>query len=155
MSKVFNALSIALGVIGLYLGLFLGPLNGLLIALVCFIIADYITGVASAIINKKMSSAVGFRGILRKVLILAIVGVANLLDVYVLKAGELLRSMVIFFYIANEGLSILENVTECGLPVPKKVREILAQLRDKNDGGDDNDGQSNDSAGADQGTSEG
>ena len=141
MSKIFNALSLVMAAIGLWLGLFLGPFNGLLIALVCFIVADYITGVASAVINKKMSSAVGFRGILRKVLILAIVGVANLLDVYVLKAGELLRSMVIFFYIANEGLSILENVTECGLPIPKKIREILAQLRDKNDKGED-DGES-------------
>ena len=136
MTKVFNALSVAFAAIGLWLGLFLGPFNGLLIALVCFIVADYVTGVASAIINKRMSSAVGFRGILRKVLILAIVGVANLLDVYVLKSGEMLRAMVIFFYIANEGLSILENATECGLPIPKKVKEILAQLRDKNDGDD-------------------
>lgn len=140
MAKVFNALSLAFAAIGLWLGLFLGPFNGLLIALVCFIVADYVTGVASAIINKRMSSAVGFRGILRKVLILAIVGVANLLDVYVLKSGEMLRAMVIFFYIANEGLSILENATECGLPIPKKVKEILAQLRDKNDGDDDNGG---------------
>lgn len=144
MAKIFNALSIAFATIGLWLGLFLGPFNGLLIALVCFIVADYITGVASAVINKKMSSAVGFRGILRKVLILCIVGVANLLDVYVLKSGEMLRAMVIFFYIANEGLSILENAGECGLPIPKKIKEILAQLRDKNDGGEDN-GQSNDS----------
>ena len=148
MAKIFNALSIAFAAIGLWLGLFLGPFNGLLIALVCFIVADYITGVASAIINKKMSSAVGFKGILRKVLILCIVGVANLLDVYVLKSGEMLRAMVIFFYIANEGLSILENVGECGLPIPKKIKEILAQLRDKNDGGDDN-GQSDDSGKAD------
>ena len=151
MGKFFNALSLVMAAIGLWLGLFLGPFNGLLIALVCFIVADYITGVASAIINKKMSSAVGFKGILRKVLILCIVGVANLLDVYVLKSGEMLRAMVIFFYIANEGLSILENAGECGLPIPKKIKEILAQLRDKNDGGEDN-GQSDDSAGADPGT---
>ena len=154
MGKFFNALSLVMAAIGLWLGLFLGPFNGLLIALVCFIVADYITGVASAIINKKMSSAVGFKGILRKVLILCIVGVANLLDVYVLKSGEMLRAMVIFFYIANEGLSILENAGECGLPIPKKIKEILAQLRDKNDGGEDN-GQSNDSAGADQNTEKG
>lgn len=137
MDKIFNALSLVMAAIGLWLGLFLGPFNGLLIALACFIVADYITGVASAVINKKMSSAVGFRGILRKVLILCIVGVANLLDVYVLKSGEMLRAMVIFFYIANEGLSILENAGECGLPIPKKIREVLAQLRNKNDKEDD------------------
>ena len=142
MSKLFNALSAAFAAIGLWLGLFLGPFNGLLIALVCFILADYVTGIISAIIKKTMSSAVGFKGILRKVLILCIVGVANLLDVYVLKSGEMLRAMVIFFYIANEGLSILENAGECGLPIPKKIKEVLAQLRDKNDKGEDDAGES-------------
>lgn len=142
MGKLFNALSLVMATIGLWLGLFLGPFNGLLIALVCFILADYVTGIVSAIINKTMSSAVGFRGILRKVLILCIVGVANLLDVYVLKSREMLRAMVIFFYIANEGLSILENAGECGLPIPKKIKEVLAQLRDKNDKGEGDAGES-------------
>lgn len=139
MSKLWNVLSIIFAGIGLALSVFLGPLDGLLIALVVFIVADYITGVTAAILKRELSSGVGFRGILRKVIILLIVGIANLLDVYVLKAGSMLRSMVIFFYIANEGLSIIENAGECGLPIPKKLREILAQLRDKNDGEEETD----------------
>lgn len=138
MGKIFNTLSLIMASVGVWLGLFFGPLNGLLIALLAFIITDYITGVAAACVRKKLDSNVGFKGILRKIIILLVVGVANLLDVYVLGANSVLRSAVIFFYIANEGLSIIENAGECGLPIPKKLREILAQLRDKTDEGNDN-----------------
>ena len=133
MAKLFNVLALALGTVGLWLAYFFGPLNGLLITLLAFIIADYVTGVAAAAVKKRLDSNVGFKGIIKKVIILLIVGVANLLDVYVLGANMILRSAVIFFYIANEGLSIIENAGEIGLPIPKKLREILAQLRDKND----------------------
>ena len=143
MSKLWNVLSAIFATIGLWLGLFIGPVNGLLIALIVFVITDYITGFASAIVRKELSSSVGFKGLARKVLIFLIVGIANVLDVYVLGANAVLRTAVILFYMANEGLSIIENAGEIGLPIPKKLKEVLAQLRKKS-GEDDKDGQDND-----------
>lgn len=143
MSKLWNVLSAIFAAIGLWLGLFIGPVNGLLIALIVFVITDYITGLASAIVRKELSSSVGFKGLARKVLIFLIVGIANVLDVYVLGANAVLRTAVILFYMANEGLSIIENAGEIGLPIPKKLKEVLAQLRKKS-GEEDKDGQDND-----------
>lgn len=143
MNKLWNVLSAVFGVIGLWLGLFIGPVNGLLIALIVFVITDYVTGLASAIVRKELSSSVGFKGLARKILIFLIVGIANVLDVYVLGANAVLRTAVIFFYIANEGLSIIENAGEIGLPIPKKLKEVLAQLRKKS-GEEDKDEQDND-----------
>lgn len=133
-----NALALALTSVGAVLGIFFGKINGLFIALLVAVILDYISGLISAIINKALSSSVGFKGIAKKVLIFLIVGIANLIDVYVL-GGEsaVLRTSVIFFYMANEGISILENAGECGLPIPTKLRNLLAQLKDKNDKGED------------------
>lgn len=137
MKHFFNGLSVALALIGGWLALFLGPFDGLLITLVVFVILDYITGMISAGINHKLSSSVGFKGIAKKVFIFAIVGVANLIDMYILKGGyNVLRTAVIFFYIGNEGISILENAGECGLPIPTKIRQLLEQLRDKGDKGE-------------------
>ena len=100
---------------------------------------DYITGVMCAVSDKKLSSAVGFKGICRKVLILMLVGIANLLDVQVIGTGAVLRTAVIFFYLSNEGVSLLENAAHLGLPIPKKLKAILAQLHDRVEGdGDDN-----------------
>ena len=139
MKHFFNGLSVALALIGGWLALFLGPFDGLLITLVVFVILDYITGMVSAGINHKLSSAVGFKGIAKKVLIFVIVGVANLIDMYILKGGySVLRTAVIFFYLGNEGISILENAGECGLPIPTKIRQLLEQLRDKGDKGESN-----------------
>lgn len=143
MSKVWNVLSGIFAAIGLWLGLFIGQVNGLLIALIVFVITDYITGLASAIVRKELSSSVGFKGLARKVLIFLIVGIANVLDVYVLGANAVLRTAVILFYMANEGLSIIENAGEIGLPIPKKLKEVLAQLRKKS-GEDEKDGEDND-----------
>lgn len=143
MSKLWNVLSGVFAAIGLWLGLFIGPVNGLLIALIVFVLTDYVTGFASAIVRKELSSSVGFKGLARKVLIFLIVGIANVLDVYVLGANAVLRTAVILFYMCNEGLSIIENAGEIGLPIPKKLKEVLAQLRKKS-GEDDNDGQDND-----------
>lgn len=143
MNKLWNVLSAIFATIGLWLGLFIGPVNGLLIALIVFVITDYITGFASAIVRKELSSSVGFKGLARKVLIFLIVGIANVLDVYVLGANAVLRTAVILFYMANEGLSIIENAGEIGLPIPKKLKDVLAQLRKKS-GEDDKDGQDND-----------
>lgn len=133
-----NALALALTSVGAVLGIFFGKINGLFIALIVAVILDYVSGLLSAIINKSLSSSVGFKGIAKKVLIFLIVGIANLIDVYVL-GGEsaVLRTSVIFFYMANEGISILENAGECGLPIPTKLRNLLAQLKDKTDKGED------------------
>ena len=94
-------------------------------------VVDYITGVMCAIVDKKLSSEVGFRGICRKVLILMLVGIANLLDVQVIGTGSVLRTAVIFFYLSNEGVSLLQNAAHLGLPIPEKLKAVLAQLHDK------------------------
>ena len=114
--------------LGGVLGWYLGGWDGFLYALLAFVIADYVTGLACAIVNHQVSSAVGFKGISRKVLIFILVGLANLLDVYVLKEGGVLRTAVIFFYISNEGISLIENAARLGLPVPEKLQEALASL---------------------------
>ncbi|MDY2940916.1 MAG: phage holin family protein, partial [Varibaculum sp.] len=113
---------------GGFLGWFLGGLDGFLYALIAFVAADYLTGVLAAIAEKRLSSSVGFTGIARKILIFTLVGLANLLDVYVLGAGAVLRTATIFFYLSNEGISLLENTTRLGLPVPAQLRETLAAL---------------------------
>ena len=119
--------------IGGWLGYFLGGLDGLLIALIVFMALDYITGLMCAVIDKKLSSAVGFKGICKKVLILMLVGVANVVDIHIVGTGSALRSAVICFYLSNEGLSLLENAAHIGLPVPEKMKEVLAQLHGRGD----------------------
>ena len=117
--------------IGGWLGYFLGGCDGLLIALLLFVITDYITGVMCAIADKKLSSAVGFKGICRKVLIFLLVGIANILDMQVIGTGSVLRTAVIFVYISNEGVSLLENAGHLGLPIPVKIKSVLEQLLDR------------------------
>ena len=121
----------AITVIGGWLGYFLGGMDGLMIALVIFVILDYVTGIMCAVNDRKLSSAVGFKGICRKVLIFLLVGIANILDVQVIGTGSVLRTAVIFFYLSNEGVSLLENAAHLGLPVPEKMKEILEQLHDR------------------------
>ena len=121
----------AFAVIGGWLGYFLGGCDGLLYALIAFVVIDYLTGVMCAINDKTLSSEVGFRGICRKVLIFLLVGIANILDVHVIGAGSVLRTAVIFFYISNEGVSLLENAAHLGLPVPQKIKAVLEQLHDR------------------------
>ena len=121
----------AITVIGGWLGYFLGGLDGLMIALVVFVILDYVTGIMCAVIDRELSSSVGFRGIFKKVLILMLVGVAHIVDLHVVRSGEALRSAVICFYLSNEGVSVLENAGHLGLPIPEKLKAILAQLHDR------------------------
>ena len=102
-----------------------------IIVLMIVMIIDYITGVMCAITDKKLSSSVGFKGICRKVLIFTLVGIGNIVDVYVLGQGGVLRTAVIFFYLSNEGVSMLENCAHIGLPVPDKLRDVLAQLHER------------------------
>ena len=111
-----------------FLGWFWGGFDGFMYALMVFIIIDYITGLMLAILERKLSSEVGFRGIFKKVLILTFVGVGHILDQYVLINGNAIRTAVIFFYLSNEGISILENTSKIGLPVPKKLKGVLKQL---------------------------
>lgn len=101
-------------------------------------VIDYLTGVMCAINDKTLSSEVGFRGICRKVLIFLMVGIANILDVHVIRTGSVLRTAAIFFYISNEGISLLENAAHLGLPVPKKIKAVLEQLHDRADSDTDN-----------------
>lgn len=112
MKEFWNVIQMVFTAVGGWLGYFLGGYDGLLYALVVFMVADYITGVMCAVSDKKLSSAVGFKGICRKVLILMLVGIANLLDVEVIGTGAVLRTAVIFFYLSNEGVSLLETVTQ-------------------------------------------
>ena len=131
MKELWNAIQFVFTVVGGWLGYFLGGCDGLLIALVVFSVVDYITGVMCAINDQKLSSEVGFRGICRKVLIFFLVGVANILDVEVIGTGSVLRTAIIFFYLSNEGVSLLENAAHLGLPIPKKLKDILSQLHDR------------------------
>ena len=118
----------AFGAVGCGCAAIWGNLDGLLLALLIFITADYITGVVKAIYKKQLSSEIGFKGLLRKVLIMIVVGITNVLDVYVLKSGPIFRSGACMFYIANEGISIMENVAELGVPFPKRLKEKLLQI---------------------------
>ena len=131
MKEFWNMIQFLFAGIGGWLGYFLGGCDGLLIALLLFVITDYITGVMCAIADKKLSSAVGFKGICRKVLIFLLVGIANILDMQVIGTGSILRTAVIFFYISNEGVSLLENAGHLGLPIPVKIKSVLEQLHDR------------------------
>ena len=131
MKELWNTAQVIFVAIGGWLGYFLGGCDGLLIALVVFVAVDYVTGVMCAISDKKLSSEVGFKGICRKVLIFLLVGIANILDVQVIGTGSVLRTAVIFFSLSNEGVSLLENAAHLGLPVPEKMKDILAQLHDR------------------------
>lgn len=131
MKEFWNTIQLIFTAIGGWLGYFLGGCDGLLYALIAFVVIDYITGVMCAINDKTLSSEVGFRGICRKVLIFLLVGIANILDVQVIGTGSVLRTAVIFFYISNEGVSLLENAAHLGLPVPEKIKIVLEQLHDR------------------------
>ena len=135
MKEFWNVIQMAFTAVGGWLGYFLGGNDGLLIALVVFAVADYITGVMCAVSDKKLNSQVGFKGICRKVLIFLLVGIAHILDVQVIGTGSVLRTAVIFFYLSNEGVSILENSAHLGLPIPEKLKDVLEQLHDKTETG--------------------
>ena len=140
MKEFWNGIQLVFAVIGGWLGWFLGECDGLMYALIAFVIADYVTGVMCAVSDKRLSSEVGFKGICRKVLIFVLVGMANILDMHVIGTGCVLRTAVLFFYISNEGVSVLENAGHLGLPVPAKLLDVLEQLHeDAEQEGIDND----------------
>ena len=131
MKEFWNTIQIVFTGIGGWLGYFLGGCDGLLYALLAFVVIDYLTGIMCAINDHTLSSEVGFRGICRKVLIFLLVGIANILDVNIIGSGSVLRTAVIFFYFSNEGVSLMENASHLGLPVPEKIKAVLEQLHDR------------------------
>ena len=133
MKEFWNFIQVIFAAIGGWLGYFLGGCDGLIYALTAFVVVDYITGVMCAIADKKLSSSVGFKGICRKVLIFTLVGIAHIIDMQVIKAGSVLRTAVIFFYLSNEGVSLLENAAHLGLPIPNKLKDVLEQLHDRSE----------------------
>lgn len=133
MKEIWTGIQVAFSAIGGMLGWFLGGTDGFLYALLAFVILDYITGVMVAAIQKKVSSEVGFKGICKKVLIFILVGLANVVDVQIIGNGSAIRTAVIFFYLSNEGISILENTAIIGLPVPQKLKDVLEQLKGHSD----------------------
>ena len=133
MKEFWNTIQMVIAGIGGWLGYFLGGCDGLLFALMVFVVIDYITGVMCAINDRKLSSEVGFRGICRKVLIFLLVGIGHIVDAQVIGTGSVLRTAVIFFYLSNEGVSLIENAAHLGLPVPDKLKAVLEQLHDRSE----------------------
>ena len=144
MKAFWNIIQAVFTAVGGWLGWFLGGCDGLLYALVAFVVLDYITGVMRAIVDHELSSAVGFKGIFRKVLIFALVGIGHILDTQVIGNGSILRTAVIFFYLSNEGISLTENAAHLGLPIPEKLKLVLEQLHsrgEKDESTDQGDGE--------------
>ena len=131
MKEFWNVIQLVFAAVGGWLGWFLGGCDGLLYALIAFVTIDYITGVMCAVADHTPSSEVGFKGIARKVLIFLLVGIGHVLDTQVIGSGSVLRTAVIFFYISNEGVSLVENAAHLGLPIPEKLKDVLEQLHDR------------------------
>ena len=136
MKQIWNTIQIAFAAVGGFVGWFLGGCDGLLYTLLAFVVIDYITGVMCAVVDKTLSSAIGFKGICRKVLIFALVGIGHILDTHVIGSGSVMRTAIIFFYISNEGVSLIENAVHIGLPVPQKLKDVLEQLHNRSEKGD-------------------
>jgi len=130
MKEIWNVTQVVFAAIGGWLGWFLGGYDGFLYALVAFVVVDYLLGVMCGIIEKHLSSDIGARGIFKKVVLFTLVGVAHILDQNIIGDGGAIRTAVIFFYLSNEGISIIENATRLGLPIPQKLRDVLEQLKD-------------------------
>jgi len=128
MKDIINTLQLVVAAVGGYIGYFLGGWDGFLYGLVAFVVIDYLTGIMVAILEKRLSSEVGFRGIFKKVLIFSLVAVAHIVDSQLIQTGSAVRTAVIFFYLSNEGISIIENTAKIGLPIPEKLKTVLEQL---------------------------
>ena len=131
MKEFWNSIQLIFTAVGGWLGWFLGGCDGLLYALIVFVVIDYVTGVMAAVVDHKLSSEVGFKGIFKKVLIFLLVGIGHILDTHVIGSGSVLRTAVIFFYLSNEGVSLIENAAHLGLPIPEKLKSVLEQLHDR------------------------
>lgn len=133
MKEIWTHTQLVIAGIGGWFGWFLGGYDGFLYALIAFVVLDYLLGVMCGIVEKHLSSDVGARGIFKKVVIFSLVGVAHIIDQNIIGDGGVIRTAVIFFYLSNEGISIIENATRLGLPIPEKLRDILEQLKDGGD----------------------
>ena len=133
MKEFWTTIQVVFAGIGGWLGWFLGGCDGLLYALLAFVVIDYITGIMCAVVDKKLSSEVGFKGIFKKVLIFSLVCIGHILDTRVIGSGSVMRTAVIFFYLSNEGVSLLENAAYLGLPIPQKLKSVLEQLHDRSE----------------------
>ena len=133
MKEIWNWIQVTFAVVGGWFGYFLGGWDRFLYALLTFVVIDYITGLMCAVLDKKLSSEVGFRGIFKKVLIFSLVAIDHIIDKNVIGDGSVIRTAVIFFYLSNEGISILENAVHVGLPVPQKLKDILEQLHNRSE----------------------
>lgn len=130
MDKLIGAAKLVFGGIIAAVSGFIGGMDGIMYALIAFITIDYATGVAVAVKEKKLSSEVGFWGLVRKVCILALVGVAHYIDCYVMQSGDVIRTVAAMYYIGNEGISILENCGNLGLPLPPKLMAVMVQIKE-------------------------
>ena len=141
MKEFWNIIQAGFTVVGGWLGYFIGGWDGLIYALVAFVVLDYITGVMCAVTDKRLSSSIGAKGLLRKCCIFIMVGIGHLLDLQIFGEAGVLRTAIIFFYMSNEGISLTENAAHLGLPIPEKLRLVLKQLHEKSeeekDGEDD------------------
>ena len=126
-----NVFKIILAWICTIISFLFGDMEGMLIALIALIILDYISGVIAAAVEKRLSSAVGAKGIAKKIFMLLIVALANIVDINVIGDGHVLKTVTVVFYICNECISLIENAGRIGVPVPKKLLDVLEQLRDK------------------------
>ncbi|HEL2150924.1 TPA: phage holin family protein [Streptococcus suis] len=131
MKELLTLNKILFSMIGGLIGSLFGELDGILYSLLVFIIIDYLTGIFAAVVEKQLSSSIGFRGIFKKIAILFLVSIGHLIDTAIIKQGGTIRTMVIFFYLSNEGLSILENTVRIGLPIPEKLQAILKQINER------------------------
>ena len=131
MKEFWNMIQLVITAMGGWLGYFLGGCDGLLIALVLFAVVDYLTGIMCAVADQKLSSQVGFKGICRKVLIFCWLALPTSLMCRSIGTGSVIRTAVIFFYLSNEGVSILENAAHLGLPIPETLKAALAQIHDR------------------------
>ena len=133
MKEFWSMIQMVFEAIGGWIGYFLGsgPNDGLLYALIAFVVIDYLTGIMTAIVDRRLSSEIGFRGIFKKVIIFMLVGIGNMLDVYVLNQGAVLRTAIIFFELSNEGISLIENAAYLGVPIPKSLKDVLEQIHDR------------------------
>ena len=124
---IVKSICAAMGAIS---GFLFGKLNGLFYALIAMMVIDYISGVLIAVLNKRLSSEIGFKGLVKKLFMLMLVAMGHILDSQVIGTGAVIMSAVQLFFIANEGISVLENASRLGLPVPQKLKELLEQLKE-------------------------
>lgn len=131
MKEIIQTIQALFTAAGVFVGWFLGGFDGFMYTLLAFVVIDYLTGIMVAVLEKKLSSEIGFRGIFKKILIFILVGIGNTIDVYIIGNGSAVRTAVTFFYISNEGISIFENIGKIGLPIPEKLKRAMEQINEE------------------------